>query len=76
MRFRLLRSGAFCMSGWSTSICIIVGTSSTSVTRSRMMLASTASGAKPGTNAWVLPRKECIIDIAMSARWNIGAACR
>ena len=64
------------MAGWSTSIWIMVGTSSVWVTRSRSIASSTASGLNIGITTCVLPWNQCGPEMPMSARWNIGAACR
>ena len=64
------------VSGESTSIWIMVGTSRVSVTWCSAIAVATPTGVNIGTMTWVDPLSIATDQAARSARWNIGAQCR
>ena len=64
------------IAGWLRSTAIIVGTMTVWVTRSRAIVSNTAVGSNVRTWACVAPIHVIANVLALSARWNIGAAWR
>ncbi|MCY1245709.1 hypothetical protein D9M72_588770 [compost metagenome] len=60
----------------SSSIWIMVGASSVSVTRSLAMVSSTVCGTKFGSTTWVPPLVSRAETPMKPAMWNIGMTCR
>ena len=54
----------------------MVGTSRVVVVWVASITSRTPRGVKDGTKAWVAPRSTLTMLKAVSAMWNMGAACR